>query len=357
MTRDPRLSSRTIKADPKFHHTPQRWADQLVAEVDADVLGQAASDIKRAAVERFDLKLRPVATLGERRGEDGWCDGMSFTDEGVVLYAPTPHSQRENFTIAHELGHLLFDRYERDDLWDWLADHPGRDQFIEETCDAIASRLLLPRDTLSAVIGALRPSATALTEILHRSEASREVCAVAVAERIGCDGFVVLAKADTMSLTFSSRFGATRPRPWRGDPIPEGHTLRYLQPGATHKGESWWPGRSGSRRHLYHHAHRDHDGWIYAVLAENDLWEAVAFHVPPGRDGPVKTFDVNCPCGYRGATTTFPCPECRKPPCPKCGCECDRKAKLPNGVCRTCFMTVSAHLLVEGECKTCRGDD
>jgi hypothetical protein len=191
--------------------------------------------------------------------------------------------------------------------------------------------------------------------LVQQSEASREVCAIAVAERIGCEGFVLLAKADTMTLTFASRFGDTRPRPWRGDPIPGAHPLRRLQPGGTDKGGSWWPGRVSGQRTFYHHAHRDHDGWIYAVFAENDLWEAVRFHVPAAKAQPLRTFDIYCPCGHRGTTTEFPCSVCRKAPCPNCGCECDRKAKLPSNICQGCFQRLAAHLLIDGSCEVCRG--
>jgi IrrE N-terminal-like domain len=346
-----------VKADPKLRNTPQKWADRLVARLDADQRADIASNPKGAAVRQFGLELRPVTTLGERRGDGGWCDGMSFTDEGIVLYAPTPYSRRENFTVAHEVGHLLIDRYEGDDLWDCLADHPNQAGFIEETCDAIASRLLLPRWQVSAIVGELRPSGAALTELFQRSEASREACAIAVAERIGCDGFVLLAKADTMTLTFASRFGDTRPRPWRDDPIPDGHPLRHLQPDTTQKGESWWPGRVNGRRHFYHHAYRDSNGWIYAVFAENDLWEAVRFHLPPGDARRVRTFDIRCPCGYRGTTTEFPCSVCHQARCPKCGCDCDRKAKLPSDVCDGCFLRFRSHLLINRKCERCRSDD
>ena len=347
---------RVVKADPNARHTPQKWADRLVATLAPEIRSEAAADPKGAARRSFELELRPVATLGERRGDGGWCDGMSFAEEQVVLYAPTPYSRRENFTVSHEIGHLLIDRYDGDDLWDWLADNPDRARFIEDSCDAIASRLLLPRDLVAAIINEHRASATAVTELYGQSEASREACAIAVAERIGCDGFVLLAKADRMALTFASRFGDTRPRPWRDDPIPDGHPLRHLEPGVTEKRESWWPGRVNGRRPFYYHAHRDTDGWIYAVFAVNDLWEAVRFHVPPGDSAPFKTFAVRCPCGYRGTTSEFPCPACHQPPCPNCGCECERKAKLPNGVCDGCFRTFRSHLLIEGKCEECRDD-
>lgn len=80
------------------------------------------------AVLREDLKLtvRPAEHLSDARDDGGACDGVSFLQDGVILYAPTPWSRRENFTLAHELGHWLVDQ--APDVYDWLADQdePGR---------------------------------------------------------------------------------------------------------------------------------------------------------------------------------------------------------------------------------------
>ena len=313
-----------------------------------------SADPKSSIVQHFGLSLQQASTLGKRRGAGGWCDGLSFTEEGVVLYAPTPWSRRENFTIAHELGHHLTDADEDDDLWDWLGDHPGRGKFIEDTCDAIASRLLLPREVVTSVLDEHRASGSAVHGLYVTSNASREVCAIAVAERIGCDGFALLAKIDTATVTFASRFGETTPSPWRDDALPESHPLRDLQAGQPQVRESWWPNRHNERRRYYHHAVRDQNDWVYAVFAVNDLWGAAHLHLPEPERLPPRRFQVNCSCGYRGTTTDFPCPVCRKAPCPTCGCDCDRKARLPTGQCRHCFRVVRSHLLVEGLCDDCR---
>ena len=343
-----------FKPDPAGRYTPQRWADRLVASLESATRELLSRNPKEAATSCFGLCLSEASTLGQRRGADGWCDGLSFTEEGVVLYAATPRSRRENFTIAHEIGHHLVDTDEDDDLWDWLGDHSERGAFIEHTCDAVASRLLLPRDQVGAALANRQPSGSLLHELFISSEASREVCAISIAERIGCDGFVLLAKADTATVTFASRFKETRPSPLRGDNLPSSHSLRSLQPKQIQAQESWWPNWGNDRRSYYQHAFRDDNDWIYAVFAVNDLWGASRLHLPQEEPVPRPKFQVNCSCGYRGITSNFPCPTCHKAPCPDCGCDCDWKTKLPTGRCQNCFKTVRSHLLDNGRCDDCR---
>jgi hypothetical protein len=233
--------------DPTGGYSPQRWADRLVGDLDPGVRTAFAADPKAAVIEHFGLRLQPEQHLGERRGDGGWCDGVSLTKAGVILYAPTM-SRRENFTIAHEVGHHLIDEDDDETTWDWWADHPQRGRITEQTCEAIASRLLLPRDQVRALLGNGRPSGTALQRLFAESKASREACAIALAERLGCEGFVALVKADTATVTFASSFGDTKPTPWRDDTLPTAHPLRRLNDGETQIVESWWPSQYGNKR-------------------------------------------------------------------------------------------------------------
>jgi hypothetical protein len=73
------------------------------------------------------------------RGRDGQaCAGMSFLQDDVILYAATPHSQRANFTLAHELGHLLINWA---GLYDWLSPHDNLAMVMETVAHlALAAR-------------------------------------------------------------------------------------------------------------------------------------------------------------------------------------------------------------------------
>ena len=66
----------------------------------------------------LDLKVQQAPHLAQRRGDGGACDGVSFLQDRVILFAPTPYSRRENFTLAHELGHWLVTQ--TPPVYDWL---------------------------------------------------------------------------------------------------------------------------------------------------------------------------------------------------------------------------------------------
>jgi len=55
------------------------------------------------------LTVRAVDHLDDARADGGVCDGVSYLNDGVILYRSTGN-RRENFTLAHELGHWLVDQ-------------------------------------------------------------------------------------------------------------------------------------------------------------------------------------------------------------------------------------------------------
>jgi len=67
------------------------------------------------------------------------------SDQGFVI-ACSPHepSRRRRFTIAHELGHAVFEKTRP------YVPHHGRE--LESICDRIATEILVPRDELRAMI-------------------------------------------------------------------------------------------------------------------------------------------------------------------------------------------------------------
>jgi hypothetical protein len=136
------------------HLTLEDCVDQAFSLVQPEVHARFADD--PVGVLRFDfgLSVRAVEHLTEGRSDGGACDGVSFLRDGVILYAPTPLSRRENFTLAHELGHWLVEN--APDVYDWLADQNDPGRLLETVCDRIAQRLLLPDSVVSAVVGAKR---------------------------------------------------------------------------------------------------------------------------------------------------------------------------------------------------------
>jgi hypothetical protein len=329
--------------------TTTAWATRVLATLSDEVRRDLAHRPIAGIGDHFGLNVRHADSFGER-GAGGWCDGVSILDSGVILYRPTP-SRRENFTLIHELGHHLVDSDIQ--CLAWIADQPDPPRVLEQVCDQIAADLLIPADVLVEVLAGAAPNANAVHRLYEHTEASRSACAIAIARKLPCDGFVLLVEEGISSVFFATRARDTRPYGWRGDTIPRGHPLRQTPPPP--RTLAWWPHPSGIDRREYFMSTATDGGWTVAVFAENNLFEVPGFHIPEqvaedrGYDG-----EVTCPCGYSGRTRWWPCAECGQPQCPKCGeCDCERRDRL-RVACTSCFVKVQAHLIIDGLCDQCR---
>ena len=159
------------------------WAELLVASIPPEVRLAIAEAPAQALRDHLGLKVTPSEHLS-RREAGGWCDGVSFSEGGEILYAPTPWSDRENFTITHELGHLLVDAEQDEEILVWSADLPAK--AIEEVCDMVASRLLLSDEAIQEALGGDQPTGLAVLRLFKSSNASRQAVAVALAQRLRC---------------------------------------------------------------------------------------------------------------------------------------------------------------------------
>lgn len=337
---------------------PSTWADQLVGELSKEVRADLAADPASAMRRHFGLIVRESSTLSQR-GDGGWCDGMSFRRQNEVLYAPSPFSKRKYFTMLHELAHKLTDDEEDEEILDWLGELKNERQVVEQVCDFIAGRLLVPDWVLEEVLEGKRPTGQALARLYLNPNlnASREASAVALSRRLGCPGFIAVIRDGTV--TFTSRLGEPTPVPSRNVPLPTSHPLRSMQHGEIQAIESWWPDFAGIRHRYYQHA-KCVGHWTYAAFAENDLWGVARLHLPAEekrvtRSRPV---DFECPhCGLKRRTRTFWCNTCHSPICPQCEyCQiCDQKAKKKRGICNSCTQSVLIHLLdTDGYCPACQ---
>lgn len=327
------------------------WAARIVGELEEDVRADLAENLAIAIELHFDLVVTPSQAFGTR-GSGGWCDGVSIIDSGLILYRPTG-SRRQNFTLMHELAHHLIAG--NIDCVSWIADQREPGRVLEQLCDQVAADLLVGPDEVTAALDGGPPSADAVIALFEATEASRSACAIAMARKLPCDGFVVLIEAADDKVFFAARTRDTRPYAWRGDPVPAAHPLRHTPPPV--HAVTWWPYPTGSERREYFMSSAVDRGWTFAVFAERNLFGIPGFHLPQaveadrGHNG-----EITCPCGYRGKTRWWPCKDCGVSQCPRCGeCECDRRERRQKRVaCRECFKSVLAHLLVDGLCDGCR---
>jgi Zn-dependent peptidase ImmA (M78 family) len=324
-------------------------AARVVGKVDLAIRERIARDPFAAARNDFHCAVIELENPNER-GEGGSCDGFSFLDANTIYYRST-FSDRQNFTVAHELAHQLVEN--DDDAVDWLTSQAGAPK-LEAVCEAVAALLLIPDDTLVAI--GSPPTAEGLAAVFKSTKASRSACAVRIAQRLPCDGFVAIINAPSQHVFFAARHEDTRPYAWQGNPVPDAHHVRFVEDGKERQVESWWPFPNGDRARFYMSAYRERD-WIFAIFAVNDLWHTTAFHAPEQRQLDTRPeLTHHCPdCGYDGAFRGYPCADCRTPYCPKCTrCACDRRNER-SSLCKSCGYVKAKHLLDEKNiCVDCR---
>lgn len=329
-------------------------APDVLARLRFDPLGTIRRDI--------GLKVQEAAHLTERRADGGACDGLSFLKDGVILYAPTRNSRRENFTLAHEVGHWLVGQVP--EIFDWLFDQAEPKHFLETLCDLIAQHLLLSNSTLDSVIGSSPIRAHHVLDLYEASQASMPACAIALGERLPGLGAVMLVDRDSESDELKVRYASVHPDPahgwpkvypWPGQALPVAHPLRFLTAGAVVQRRTFWATPWGDRADFYMDAVASSDRRIVAVLTDTDLWGAERFHPRSTRDFDQRPEqEITC-CGQMRTARGYPCHQCGQVHCPICGkCRCDRRNDELVMCSGGCFLSYRRNLLVDGRCDDCR---
>ncbi|CAG7632568.1 ImmA/IrrE family metallo-endopeptidase [Rhodococcus opacus] len=313
------------------------------------------AELQRAplvAMTTEGLVVRAVRALSSSRGAGGMCDGMSFSEHGTVLYAPTD-SRRQNFTLLHEYAHLLVEN--DDQAMIWLADREDPKTELERLCDDIAAGLLIPEELLTSIVGTPPITGQHLLDLFVASEASQIVCAIALARRLTCTGAVLLTDRLSNTVVHAALVGEPGVYPASRQPVPSDHPLARIRPRQQIITKSFWSTPWGTRSYYYLNATAT-EKRTYSVLAEVDLWGLSNLHLdtPELPSSTRTTRTITCSCGYSGNAAGFPCTECGKPFCPRCQrCDCERRASLTDR-CTICFVSVPRRDLVEGICSNCR---
>jgi len=321
------------------------------------IVGAVPADL-RARLQQAPLNalLEAGLNVGELRATSEstqWCDGLSMTDDGIVLYIATPDSRRENFTLLHEYAHHLV---EADDAaMNWVANQPDDRRVLEQLCNAVASALLVPADVMDSIVGAGPIEAQHLLTLHRETEASQVVIAIALARRLGTTGAVLLVDRARHTVAAAALGGELDVWPWKDQVVPDTHPLRRITPHTHLRTRSWWATPWGERQTFYLDAVAT-DRRAYAILTVSDVWGIDAFHggdVEPERvtrPSSVRT----CSCGYYGPMIGFPCPTCGANFCRKCQqCLCaSRDSKLVR--CNNCTVSYAANDVVNGRCSNCR---
>lgn len=326
-----------------------------LSQLPDEVAGRFAQSPEQTLSTDLGLKVRQAEHLVETRHGGGVCDGESFLSDGVILYRPTGN-RRENFTLAHELGHWLVDQV--DEIYDWLGQQEHAEKLLETICDAVAQTLLVPTSAIDRVLAGGPVSAQRVLDLMNDSEASRPVCAIAVARRLPGAGAVAIIERETGLVKYSSVQtdpieGWPSAIPWPGQSVPDGHPLSKVEDGSEFGRKTYWATPWGHREEYYLHAVGT-GRWVVAVFADRDLWGVETVHFDAPREFVQRPEGEFRCCGELQRARGYPCPKCHRLFCPKCkGCLCDKRA-VNETTCSACGLEKPKHLIEpSGICVDC----
>jgi hypothetical protein len=240
--------------------------------------------------------------------------------------------------VLHELGHHLI-RLDHQ-LLSKIADEDDRDIIEERICDAFAGHVLIPDDIMRSVLDSRRPEAEDLRRLFNASMGSLEACAVRLAERLRCEGYVALLDRHSRTV----RFAAGSPEcgyAWgRGSPVPIEHPAWRASAGGSYRGQGEVVWRSGYRRNFWLDAVGD-EKLVLTVFAENRYWADSGLGIlsDPSKTRPTPiVFSGTCRHCGAGVYGTRACDKCGDVKCRACG-KCGCGAPIPlEKICTKCHM-------------------
>lgn len=253
------------------------------------------------------------------------CDGAYFHDQRAICYVATPRSRRENFTVLHEFGHHLV--MSDDEMLSELADADaeGGVAVEERICDAFAGRILIPDGAVVAVLGGRRPRAADVRALYDATAGSMEACAVRLAERIGCEGYVALLDRQRRELRFASPSAEFNYGWRRGTALPADHPAWQAGADGTYVGEGDVVWTSRSRKRFWLDA-IGAGGIVIAIFSADCYWPHAGLTIldEPGvrPAGPQGYSGICRHCGGPawGMRACEVCGDARCRVCGRCGC-------------------------------------
>lgn len=330
-----------------------RKVEEALSRVPSAVRTRFAED-PIGAINQLGISVSETPAVQSTRNHGGHCDGVSFLEHNLILYART-RSKRENFTLGHELGHWLIDR--TDGIYDWVGDQPNPMAVIENLCDRIAQALLLPEQMINQVIGEGLLRAEHVLELHRQSNASRAASSVALVRRLPGAGAIAYAARDTGFIEHASiqphpEHGWPTVFPWPGQSLPEGSLLELGTGERTTRLSAWHtPWRSSAD--FYIDAIAD-DYYVYMIFSETNLWNITTGFAAQRIEYDSRPVQKLFCCGQERVARGYPCATCGQVRCPNCKqCLCDKRAASAAN-CRQCNSVVMPHLLsAQGLCELC----
>lgn len=140
-----------------------------------DVL-EAFSAFREAPVDVEDIAARMGVTVKRvtRPGWEGAVQGEELTHRAFIWVNDSASPERQRFTIAHELGHLMLhplDKHYRDAAFGYGKTVPRR----EHEANAFAGALLMPRFLMTPLISDTAASVKQMANHFQVSQAAMNV--------------------------------------------------------------------------------------------------------------------------------------------------------------------------------------
>jgi hypothetical protein len=264
--------------------------------------------------------------------------------------------RRRGFTALHELGHHL--QQTDPDLGQHLFNVENSELLEELACDAFAACVLLPDDAVAANISPRGPTATAVAELFHNSQASREACCVRAAEHLIGAGVVVLLDPDGTVL-FAAPHGLIPPARGSDQSATPLIAAALTGRGTVERDQTFLTYRGGNTSDLmYGQASWCDPGYLIAVLVSDNVpWRRFALprpHTSHSRYGSWWTCET---CAQEFQVNEPPCDRCGQPRCESLHCGCTANRARRDRACDMCHMTLHPSRFEDDRttCRDCAG--
>lgn len=172
------------------------------------------------------LESRGIRVITTDAVDQGNLDGLAGQVDGVPLIVVGRHwnGDRQRFTLAHELGHLMLDGRVASELLEALRVQHKRGEPLERLCNRFAGAFLMPRQAVVAHLGAQRRQLepNELLLLKHEFGLSMQCCLFRA-----FDTQVIDAATHQQLFRLFSQHGWRRQEP--GVPYPPEETILFKQ--------------------------------------------------------------------------------------------------------------------------------
>jgi Zn-dependent peptidase ImmA (M78 family) len=325
---------------------------------DPGLANRLFDDLEDAIAERDDVAVEMVSP-SLKSGCSIAAAYLRNSDPPRIVIGRTNSAGRKSFSLGHEFAHHLIDQDPI--VADLLFEAGTRGPALEEDiCDAFAAMLLIADDAVDAALGSKGVTAAAVARLFTACNASREACAVAMAQQLHGEGYVAILRQETeagdnyLSAQFCARTQNAFPIA-RGT-AQEDHLLNHAVRAGRAQGHARLRFPSGALTDEYHCDAVHSGGYMFAVfVSESPPWGGLSIRSSKG-GGYETSWCDNCSEEFRPVgASCLGCGEYQCPTCRRCSCVA---APAPSArICRSCFLEKPGSKFVGDECFECAGID